>query len=496
MPRPADTPQSLAPDMTPAPHTLRQFAAAAGVSFGTSGVRGKVADISPALCHAYTQGFLRLAGGPARRVLIGHDLRPSSPAIAAACGQSARQGGWEPVNAGVLPTPALAFAAQELGCPAIMVTGSHIPFDRNGLKFYHARGEITKADEEAILASALPQEALGPVAERPAEADPAILDLYLARYRGFFPADALAGWRIGVFEHSSVARDLLHTLLRALGAETVSLGRSDGFVAIDTEAVRPEDVAIAPVWAGTHGLDAIVTTDGDADRPLVADERGRWMRGDVLGILCARELGARSVVTPVSSNTALEASGLFPAITRTRIGSPHVIAAMEEAREAPIVGYEANGGFLLGSDVTRGDRVLKALCTRDAVLPMLLVLTAARRRGGPLSQLAADLPPRFTASDRLADIDRSACLRLLEALEADAREMAGLLAPQSGPVAGLDRTDGLRVRFANGDIVHTRLSGNAPELRCYAEAATQEAAERLCADGLTRIRHRLTAAAG
>jgi phosphomannomutase len=96
-----------------------------------------------------------------------------------------------------------------------------------------------------------------------------------------------------------------------------------------------------------------VTTDGDADSPLIADEQGRWLRGDVLGILCARELGARSVVTPVSSNTALETSGLFPHVLRTRIGSPHVIAAMA-ACDFPVVGYEANGGFLLGSDVAVG----------------------------------------------------------------------------------------------------------------------------------------------
>ena len=103
---------TVAPDMAASPQTVAELAAASGVAFGTSGVRGLVRDLTPALCHAYTQAFLRVAAVKPGRVLIGHDLRPSSPAIAAACRQSARQAGWQTVEAGVLPTPALAFAAQ------------------------------------------------------------------------------------------------------------------------------------------------------------------------------------------------------------------------------------------------------------------------------------------------------------------------------------------------------------------------------------------------
>jgi phosphomannomutase len=78
------------------------------------------------------------------------------------------------------------------------------------------------------------------------------------------------------------------------------------------------------------------------------------LRGDVLGILCSARVGATSVVTPVSSNTAVEKSGLFGAVVRTRIGSPYVISAMQgelAAGSAVVVGYEANGGFLLGSAI-------------------------------------------------------------------------------------------------------------------------------------------------
>lgn len=476
--------------MTEEPRTVGALAAAAGVSFGTSGLRGLVRDFTPEICHAYVQAFLGITEPRAKRLLIGHDLRPSSPGIAALCHQSARQAGWQTDHAGALPTPALAYAAQDKGLPAIMVTGSHIPFDRNGIKFYHGHGEITKADEQAMLSGALPSCPPPPAAGLPA-VDPGIVRCYLRRYLDVFPEDALSGLRIGVFEHSSVARDLLHDILGALGAETVSLGRSDAFVAVDTEAVRGEDIENAALWAPTHGLDAIVTTDGDADRPLIADEKGVWIRGDILGILCARELGARTVVTPVSSNTAVEACGVFDRVIRTRIGSPHVIAAMEESTGHPVAGYEANGGFLLGSGVLRDGKPLRPLRTRDAVLPMLLVLTAARRRSLPLSALCAGLPARHTASGRLTEIDNGRSQRLLARIADDDRQLRALLAPEAGAVRSIDRTDGLRVVFTTGDIVHLRPSGNAPELRCYAEADTAPAAERLWRQCLDRIAREL-----
>ena len=99
-----------------------------------------------------------------------------------------------------------------------VVTGSHIPFDRNGIKFYRADGEIDKADEQAILDTevAVP-DALSP---SPLSAvDTAALDAYVARYTDFFGIGALAGTRVALYEHSSVARDVLRTVFEHLGAE-------------------------------------------------------------------------------------------------------------------------------------------------------------------------------------------------------------------------------------------------------------------------------------
>jgi phosphomannomutase len=250
--------------------------------------------------------------------------------------------------------------------------------------------------------------------------------------------------------------------------------------------VRPEDVLLARKWVVEHQLDAIASTDGDSDRPLLADDTGEWLRGDVLGMLCARELNADVVVTPISSNTLVEKCASFVRVLRTKIGSPFVIAAMNEALIAHggvVCGYEANGGFLLGSDIVLQGKLIKALPTRDAILPIVTVL--ANSRNEDISQLLSQLPQRHTVSDRL------------QGFLSDRRDhLMGWLRPEDtvkrnvqveeifAPIARSSLTmisflDGARMTFANDRVIHLRASGNAPELRCYTEAESCDLATEL-----------------
>ncbi len=295
-----------------------------------------------------------------------------------------------------------------------------------------------------------------------------------------------------MYQHSAAGRDMLARILEALGAQIILLGRSEVFIPVDTEAIRPEDVALAEQWAQEDRYDALVSTDGDSDRPLLSDERGRWLRGDLAGILCARFLDADAVCTPVSCNTAVERCGWFREVRRTRIGSPHVIAAMNAATAGGgrrVVGYEANGGFLLNSHIERQGRTLRALPTRDAVLVILSVLLLAKRERQRVSELAAALPARFTASDRMKNVPPRKSAALLERFNtgcdaADRRALEAVFGALCGEVGSIDRTDGLRVTFGNGEILHVRASGNAPEFRCYTEAGTEERARRINAQAL------------
>ena len=445
--------------------------------FGTSGLRGLVSELTDPLCAGYAAAFLADAETDGT-VLIGQDLRSSSPRIAAAVAGAARHLGLRPLDCGVVPTPALALAAETNRTAAVMITGSHIPDDRNGLKFYTRSGEITKADETSISKRYAPLEC----AAGAAETYDGVLSQYRARYRGFFAGDALTGLRVGVFEHSSAARDVLGHVLGDLGAEVVRLGRSDHFIPVDTEAVDPEMRAQLLGWVTEHGLDTVVSTDGDGDRPMVADETGQIVPGDRLGPLTAELLGARVIATPVSANTCVDLMGRFE-VLRTRIGSPYVISAMEGVQPAEVVGYEPNGGFLTGFAATSDQGDLLPLMTRDSVLPILAPLAMARARACKLSELVASLPPRFTAADRLQGVDSARAAAFLgTALSGGSDILEGF-----GSVADTDETDGVRFTFEDGAILHFRPSGNAPEFRVYTEADTSELAQEYLKTALARV---------
>lgn len=481
--------------------SIQNLMAESGVAFGTSGARGLATAMSDLVCYAYTKGFLQYLEsvgerkGPRQEVAIAGDFRPSSGRIMEAVARAAESMGCRVIHCGRIPSPAVALFGLERSLPAIMVTGSHIPDDRNGIKFNKASGEILKSDEKGMAAQVVELEDVlfdskGSFTQpqpcpRPESTE--AIEEYVARYLDAFGRGSLAGARIGVYQHSAVGRDVLVRILGGLGAEPVPLGRSEKFIPVDTEAIRPEDVKLARDWARQSHFDAIVSADGDSDRPLVSDERGEWLRGDVAGILCAKFLEADSVCTPVSCNTALEKSGWFRETRRTRIGSPYVIAAMMEASAAGaerVVGYEANGGFLINSNLQLGERCLRALPTRDAVIVILSILALACRQGKRISELAASLPKRFTSSDRLKNFPTEESAKILRLLTtgsdtADRLEIEKLFGELCGRVATTDRTDGLRVTFASGEIIHLRPSGNAPEFRCYSEAETSDRARNL-----------------
>jgi len=486
------------------------------LNFGTSGRRGRLADLTQLEIYVNVLGelqyllTLRVQEGGIRAgddFFIARDLRPSSPALAQAVDEAVRDAGLHPVHAGAIPTPALANYAWPRSRGSIMVTGSHIPFDWNGYKLNTSQGELLKTHEAPV------QESVGCVRDRlynqpfdaskfdaagalrhsrdlpEPSADPETE--YENRYRDFFSGRSLEGLRILCYQHSAAARDLLARLLRGFGAEVVLAGRSETFVPIDTENIDDDALAGIRRLLPPEPVDAIVSTDGDSDRPLIlgVDPRNgepRFFPGDLVGMIVAEHLGAGAVVVPVSCNDAIDRGALAPVLEpKTRIGSPYVIAGMQAAAakgRTTVCGWEANGGFLLGSDVHRDGRVLRALPTRDAILPILAVLFSAREKGISLLDLFGRLPARFTSATLIRDFPRAAGRKLVAEMPPAALE------PVFGPIDRVDRTDGLRVYFQGGDVIHLRPSGNADEFRVYACADTAERARGITARGGAFIR--------
>ncbi|WP_125721819.1 phosphomannomutase [Pseudoalteromonas rubra] len=470
-----------------------QLIAQSGIQFGTSGARGLNSQFSAEVCQAF---MLAMTGQLQARygfdeVVLGMDNRPSSPQIAQYCASALGAQGIKVHFAGVLPTPALALYAQRYGMAAVMVTGSHIPHDRNGLKFYHPLGEIDKADEAAILsARAVPE----PFELQPLPTpDDTICSPYVARMLDAFPADLCAGLTIGVYQHTSAGRDLYVSVLQALGARVRCLGRSNTFVPVDTEALSEQDKEQARQWCAEHQLDLLFSTDGDGDRPMIADHSGRWLRGDILGLLCAKALGIEALSVPLNCNSSLEHCGEFKAVLRTRIGSPYVIEQLSTLTEQyrTAAGFEANGGFLLGSDIRIHGKVIERLPTRDALLPLLAILSLLKRRDITLAQLCCQYERRFTASDRLQGLEKASSTGLLSALSEQPQWLAEVVSCNAVPRV-LSTLDGIRFALDAERIVHLRPSGNAPELRCYAEASSQQQAEALVSTVLGALAQRLS----
>jgi phosphomannomutase len=547
------------------------------LKFGTSGRRGPVVHLTQLEVYlnvrgelGYLQSLSAGEGGivPGQEFYFACDLRPSSSRfvaqeqgrgeLAQAVAAAIEDAGMKPVFLGEVPTPALAAFAWERRRGGIMITGSHIPFDRNGYKTNTARGELLKKDEAPIRhrveelrrqlyaqpfsASAFDERGLFKSGHRELPAvEPAARQAYLRRYTDFFAGGGLEGKRLLVYEHSAVGRELLVELLGRVGAEVIPAGRSEVFVPIDTENIddallRQIQALATDAWR-THGpLDAVVSTDGDSDRPLIlgvepdggaAGCRVRFFGGDLVGMVVAQFLGADAVVVPISCNDAVDGGALKEVVQpKTRIGSPYVIAGMESAlatgRKA-VCGWEANGGFLTGSDIEHEGRILKALPTRDAFLPILGALFDAAAKGVSLSELFARLPARFSRAALIGSFPRPASLRLMDLfsprdplvkdvlfaagetalqdqngrtaastaaelnrLSAIRGELARFFSPALGfgDIRRINYIDGVRVYFGNGDIAHFRPSGNADELRIYAVADTPERAESIARLGV------------
>ncbi len=479
------------------------------LKFGTSGLRGLVTNMTDRECWLHARAFLRYARLPGAigEVALGGDFRASTPRIMRAVAFAIREEGCRVRFQGILPTPAVTLCGISQGIPGIMVTGSHIPDDRNGIKFNLPRGEILKRDDPGIMEQyeLLKAEDAGKdffneagflresVKYSLPEAESSALEMYRVRLTEFFGAgegDCLAGAKVVFYQHSSTSREIIPGILEALGAEVYRKGYSDTFVPVDTEAVEGLDKLAG--WVKEHQADALFSTDGDGDRPLVVDDTGCFIRGDILGILVADFLGADAVVTPVSCSTSLERCGKFSRILRTRIGSPFVVEGMESFKSEyqAVVGYEANGGFLTASEISSrsGGSPLGPLPTRDAALPAIAALVSARKRGLSLSGLVKELPARFSDAELKRGVPAETGRKVMEIMLSGGNELLEEQFSRScGTVESTDNTDGYRILFSGGDIVHFRPSGNAPEFRCYTESDSREKAAFLARQGIEWI---------
>ncbi len=161
------------------------------------------------------------------------------------------------------------------------------------------------------------------------------------------------------------------------------------------------------------------------------------------------------------------------------------------SKEQTIVGYEANGGFLQQTVISKDNIILSPLPTRDAAIVPIAILLLAQQENKTVSQLLQTLPQRYTYSDRLKGFATEKSQQLIKSLvsnstEINLRNIKTLLPTLADPVT-IDTTDGVRITLDTEDIVHLRPSGNAPELRCYCESSSMSKAVELCEQVMTFV---------
>ena len=347
---------------------------------------------------------------------------------------------------------------------------------------------------------------------------------FLKRYTDIFPSNILVGKKIVLYEQSAVGRNLLKDVLNSLGAEVICFGKSDKFIPIDTEKMPDSVINLFKQLAKDFQPFAIVSTDGDSDRPILANENGVFLSGDLLCTLVSLYLKPdfASMTATCDSATIATLEKSHIKVTLTKVGSPYCIASMNEKLaenpNAKIVSWERNGGYLLGSNFVVNSKILNALPTRDSILPIIIALIFSAEEDVSLSALInSTLPHHFITSSAInnktkgcesysADLGRIMISRFSpkdssikeldftsKNISQEAKDIKLRLELYFSPALGYDTitsinyTDGVRISFLNSEIVHLRPSSNAPEFRLYVTANTEEQANKMITDRLSVI---------
>jgi phosphoglucosamine mutase len=365
--------------------------------FGTDGVRGLPGEfpLDDATLDRIGMALGEYVSSQARkqgdrpRVLIGRDTRESGPHISERIARGLAAAGVEPISAGVLTTPGVAWLVNREGFAAgVVISASHNPYHDNGVKLISSTGmkfpDAVEAElERFILASNEQAEARNAMQLHDNEK---IDDDYLDGLRGaILPGANLAGMKIVMDCANGAASSLAPRLFRSLGAEVIAIGNTPDGKNINAGcgSLHPEKMRqrVAETGAALG-----VAFDGDADRAIFASKSGRLVDGDgvllVLGryFKTAGKLKGEVVVGTTMANLglerALETSGLK--LARTAVGDRYVLEEM--LRIGANLGGEQSGHILFLDDATTGDGMLTAI-------KMASVIALA----GPLDDLVAEM---------------------------------------------------------------------------------------------------------
>jgi phosphoglucosamine mutase len=361
--------------------------------FGTDGVRGTAGryPLDPATVRRLGAALVRALphGSGSPRLLVGRDTRESGVWIEAALADGAAGEGATVTSAGVVPTPAVAYLTRTQAFDAgVVISASHNPFEDNGIKVFSGKGEKfteqTEREVEAIVADPS-WTAAPPAPDRIVSAD--LVGTYLDHLRTVFPESSMVkGFKLAVDCANGATAPVARMLFESLGLDTVVIGdEPDGRnINLGCGSTHPE--RLANIVTG-RGCRAGVAFDGDGDRAIFVDDRGRIVDGDAVLLMCGSQLQregrlkGNAIVATVMSNIGLELALRDRGIelVRCAVGDKYV---MEEMLARGLsLGGEQSGHIIFSDYLFTGD----GLCTALNVL-RVLALT-----GKSLAELAAGM---------------------------------------------------------------------------------------------------------
>ncbi|HET6504698.1 MAG TPA: phosphomannomutase/phosphoglucomutase [Amycolatopsis sp.] len=438
-------------------------------------IRGVVGEqLDAGLVRAFGAAFALLVKSESPSVVIGHDMRESSPGLAAAFAEGVTAQGLDVVSIGLASTDQLYFASGSLDLPGAMFTASHNPAKYNGIKLCRAGAapvgqdtglaDIRETVEQGVPAADV---APGTVSERD------VLSDYSAYLRKLVDLSGVRPLKIVVDAGNGMGGHTVPTVFDGLPLDVVDLYfELDGsFPNHEANPLDPRNLVDLQAKVREVGADAGLAFDGDADRCFVVDENGDPVSPSAITALVAtrelrKEPGGTIIHNLITSHAVPEIvaeHGGKP--VRTRVG--HSFIKAEMARTGAIFGGEHSAHYYF-RDFWRAD---------TGMLAALHVLAALGEQDGPLSELTAAYR-RYAASGEINSTVDDQAARQLAVKDAFARRDG----------VTIDELDGLSVRLPGGAWFNLRPSNTEPLLRLNVEAPTGDEVDALAGEVLSIVR--------
>ena len=432
-----------------------------GALFGTNGIRGLAnIELTPEFAAKVGVAVGTFFGGG--EIITGSDARCTSPMLLSALISGLLSAGCTVYNIGFAPTPTIQYTVKEHNVEGgVIITASHNPPEYNGIKVVAKDGvEISRAEESAVedifFGESFKRAKWNNVGEYRTLEN--IFDEYLNGVMKHINVEAIRkrNFKVVVDPANGVGALSLPRFLNELGCRVYAINADlDGSFPSRPPEPRPENLGVLKEAVKALEADFGVALDGDADRAIFVDEKGKIHWGDKTFALIAKffliKKPKSTIVTPVSSSSIIKdiAEEYDGTVLFTKVGSVEVSHKMKQVNAK--LGGEENGGVFYGPHIP----------VRDGTMTTGLILDLMVETGKKLSELISELPRYFIKKSKVK------CLNNLKnvVMEGILKEFEGL--PK-------ETIDGVKAFFPNKSSVLIRPSGTEPAIRIYAEGKDEE----------------------